>query len=308
MKYLIIGAGAMGSALAAFMHGAGKDVTLLTRGDNLAAIRANGVTVKTAHGEELTEPVAAKSEADYSDVPDVVLVCVKSYSLDSVFPLLDKVCTPDTIVLSVINGLNVGDRIEAGMAEPARIMEGVAYVAVQLVAPGVVKQKMDLFRFVLGARNGHDAIPEGADIQGDLQDAGLDVELSANMLQSALRKFVRVSALSAAQVYYDTNAGGVRENPEAMQYLLDLGTELVDIAAAAGIPLVDDAVAELESAVRGVDPAYTTSLMVDYEAGRKAEVESQFFDVYDLGRSLGLEMTAYGRVSEKVGYAGAAAR
>lgn len=302
MKYLIVGAGAMGSALAAFMHRAGKDVTLLARGGNLEAVQATGVTVMTADGREFVAPVPASSEAEYADVPDVVLVCVKSYSLNSIYPVLDKVCGPDTIVLSVINGLNVGDRIEAGMTQPAQIMEAVAYVAVQLTAPGVVRQKMDLFRFVLGARNGHVAVPESLQIQGDLQDAGLDVELSENMLQSALRKFVRVSALSAAQVYYETNAGGVRENPEAMHFLLDLGNELVDIAAAAGVPLTDEPVAELESAVRGVDASYTTSLMVDYEAGRKAEFESQFFDVYDLGRSLGLEMAAYGRVSKKVGY------
>ncbi len=56
------------------------------------------------------------------------------------------------------------------------------------------------------------------------------------------------------------------------------------------------------NSVRNVFPAYRTSLKWDVDAGRPAEFQTQFFDVYDLGRSLGLEMPAYGRICRKCGY------
>lgn len=305
MKHLIIGGGAMGSALSAFLSQAGKDVTLIARGENLAAVQQHGLQVKMPNGAILTQPIRAVDEHSYHDVPDVIFVCVKAYSLDSVIPLLDRVSGPATLVLPIINGLNVGDRIEKAMSTDAQIAEAVAYVAVQLTAPGELTQKLDLFRFVLGARNGHPLLPAFEKIANDLRDAGLDVLVSPNMLREALRKFVRVSTLSAAEVYYETHAGGVRENPESMNYLMDLAQELIAIAEAAGIPLEGEPAAEMKSAVQDVHPEYTTSLMLDYENGRRAEFESQFFDVVELGRSLGLPMTAYAKVSEKVGYLGA---
>ncbi|NYI45033.1 2-dehydropantoate 2-reductase [Nocardioides aromaticivorans] len=305
MKYLIVGAGAMGSALSAFLAKAGKDVTLVARGDNLAAVRENGLRVRLPDGNSWVQPVPAVAESEYTDVPDVVVVCVKAYSLDSVVPLLDRISGPDTMILPIINGLNVGDRIEGAMRSSAQIAEGVAYVAVQLTGAGEVTQKLDLFRFVLGARNGHEAPSHVGMVASDLRDAGMTVEVSSNMLRDALRKFVRVSTLSAAEVLYDAHAGGVRENPESMAYLMELAGELLAIAEAAGIPLDGDPAGELRTAVNEVHPEYTTSLMLDHENGRRAEFESQFFDVVELGRSLGLPMDAYARVSQKVGYVGA---
>jgi 2-dehydropantoate 2-reductase len=304
MKHLIIGGGAMGSALSAFLSQAGKDVTLIARGENLAAVQQHGLQVKMPNGTILTQSIRAVDEHSYHDVPDVIFVCVKAYSLDSVIPLLDRVSGPATLVLPIINGINVGDRIEKAISTDAQIAEAVAYVAVQLTAPGELTQKLDLFRFVLGARNGHPLLPVFETIANDLRDAGLDVLVSPNMLREALRKFVRVSTLSAAEVYYETHAGGVRENPESMSYLMELAQELIDIADAAGVPLAGEPAAEMKSAVLDVHPEYTTSLMLDYENGRRAEFESQFFDVVELGRSLGLPMTAYAKVSEKVGYLG----
>ncbi|MCG7632936.1 2-dehydropantoate 2-reductase [Gordonia McavH-238-E] len=304
MKYLIIGAGALGSCLAGFMHRAGKDVTLIARGEKLEIIRRDGITIETADGQTLIEQVKAVAAEDYDETPDVVVVCVKSYSLDSAFALLGRVCGPNTVILSLINALNVGDRIEAGMDRDVQIAEGVAYVAVGLSSPGVVKQKLNLFTVVLGARHKH-PMPAGVErIAADLTDVGLTVEISDDMLRSGLRKFIRVSTLSAAEVYYDGYAGDVRGSSESMQYLRDLGNELMQIGDAAGVPVPGDPVAELVEAVTNVDADYATSLMVDHKNGNETEYESQFYDVYALGRAYGLPMEAYERVLRAIGYPG----
>jgi 2-dehydropantoate 2-reductase len=302
MKYLIVGAGAIGSCLAGFLTQAGKDVTLIARGESLTAIQEKGLTVRTSTGEEFVAPVRAIDGDLYNETPDVVIVCVKSYSLESIYPLLDRVCGPNTIIMPVLNALNIGDRIEGGMERKCRIIEAIAYVAVLLTAPGEVKKKLDFFRVVFGPRAGEEAQPELATIQADLQACGVTAEISHNMLQSELQKFVRVSTLSAAEVYFDTDAGGVRENAESMDFLVDLGNEIVSIANAAGMPFEGNPVAAMREAVLTVDANYITSLMHDVRRGNRTEADTQFFDVYELGRRYGLEMEAYGKVSRKLGH------
>ena len=82
MKYAIIGAGGTGGSLGFFLTKAGKDVTLIARGKHLEAIRKNGLGMERLwdHKREMI-PVKACTVEEYSDTPDVILVCVKGYSM-----------------------------------------------------------------------------------------------------------------------------------------------------------------------------------------------------------------------------------
>lgn len=303
MKYLIVGAGAMGTALSGYLTNLGRDVTLIARGESLTSIKEKGVEMVFEGKTDFTAPVRAVSESDYNDTPDVVILCVKRYQLDTIIPLLDRISKPETIILPLINAVDLASTIEEKMSVPASPVNGVAYIALEIIAPGVVKRKITRFRIVFGPRN--DSAQELARlerVQADLTACGADVAISDDMLQAVLYKFLRVSALSAAQVYFDVDVGGMRENPEAWQYYRDLQGELEQIAKVSGRPFLDDPRAVAEASVSTIDPTYITSLTHDYRRGRPTEAEAQFFDAYKLGRSFGLEMPAYGRVSEKMGF------
>ena len=78
MKYAIIGAGGTGGCLGFFLEKAGKDVTLIARGKHLEAIRKNGLTIqKLWDGSRETLPVKACTAEEYTEIPDVILVCIK---------------------------------------------------------------------------------------------------------------------------------------------------------------------------------------------------------------------------------------
>ncbi|MBC3194884.1 2-dehydropantoate 2-reductase [Pseudonocardia sp. C8] len=307
MKYLIVGGGAIGSVLAAYMTRAGKDITLLTRGAHLDAIRRNG-GMKLHYAPENADhlvPVKVAAEADYDDKPDVVIVTVKAYSLDSIYPLLNRVCQPNTIVVPLINALDIGHRIDAGIAGAAIVAQGEAYVACELVAPGECKHKLDFFRIVFGPRLGCPPFDGATEIRQDLIDCGCTAEISDHMLQAALMKFCRVSALSGAMVYYNVPLGTIVADPEKRAFLVSLCEELVAIADAAGCPFPPefDAVDDLLTLSRSIDPNYKTSLMYDFLAGKTIESETMFEDPYRLGRQHGLEMASYAKVCNLFGHA-----
>tara|TARA_E500000305_G_C4029841_1_gene244437 strand:+ start:14701 stop:15642 length:942 start_codon:yes stop_codon:yes gene_type:complete len=304
LKYLIVGAGAMGGVLAGYMAAAGKDVTILARGDNLAAIKENGLKLHTPTGEVRTIALNACDEASYDETPDVVILCVKEYTLDGVVPLLDRVCTEKTIVLPLLNAIKMGDRIADMMSTKAILLEGIAYVACERLGPGEVKKKLDFFNIVYGMRMGFEPIPELKLIEEDLKDCETNPEVSDNMFQSALRKFVRVSTCSAVLVYYGGTMGDVVANPERMALLEQLSMEIIKVAEAYGCPFPseEDMMEWVRDSAKNVFPEYRTSMKTDYDAGRPLEVQTQFIDVYELGRKVGLEMPGYKKIVDHFGY------
>ncbi|MEU0266761.1 2-dehydropantoate 2-reductase [Nocardioides sp. NPDC006303] len=308
MKYLIVGGGAIGSVLAAYMTQADKDVTLLTRGAHFDAIRAND-GLKLHYAPDRVDhlvPVKVANEEEYDEKPDVVIVAVKAYSLPSIYGLLDRVCRTDTVILPLINALDIGREIDEGMSTSAIVAQGEAYVACELVEPGQCKHKLDFFRIVFGPRLGQPAIDLAPQIRQDLIDCGCTAEISENMLQAALMKFCRVSATSGAMVYFNAPLGAIVADREKCDFMVSLCKELIAIADAAGCPFPEefDAVDDLLTIARTIDPNYKTSLMYDFLAGKTVESKTMFHDPYRLGRELGLDMASYGKVCELFGHTG----
>ncbi len=72
MIIAIIGAGAIGSVVAAKLSKAGEDVVLVGRADQVAAINAHGLTIKSADGDEHFKVKAlTKLDQEY----DLVIFC-----------------------------------------------------------------------------------------------------------------------------------------------------------------------------------------------------------------------------------------
>ena len=91
MKYAIIGAGGTGGTLGFYLTKAGKDVTLIARGSHLEAMQKQGLTMRQLwDGKEESIPVKACRMEEYTEQPDVILVCVKGYSLTDLIPDIRK--------------------------------------------------------------------------------------------------------------------------------------------------------------------------------------------------------------------------
>ena len=87
MKFLVVGAGAIGAYIGARMARAGFDVTLFARGPHLAAMQQNGVQVKSGEGDFHVRPRIVGS-LDEAGPADVVLLGVKAHSLPALAPRL----------------------------------------------------------------------------------------------------------------------------------------------------------------------------------------------------------------------------
>ena len=150
MKYLVYGAGGTGGCLAAFLAMSGKDVSLIARGAHRDAIEENGLVLETGHGT-FAVPIPAFEQEHYDQQPDVIFVCVKGYSLEGIFPTLERLCRPETIVIPILNVVGTGGAMQPRLPQ-SLVTDGCVYIAAEIKAPGVVHMSGDIFRVVFGPR------------------------------------------------------------------------------------------------------------------------------------------------------------
>ena len=140
MKYAIIGAGGTGGCLGFFLKKAGKDVTLIARGKHLEAIRKNGLTIQKLWDESReTLPVKACTAEEYKEIPDVILVCIKGYSMDETVSTIKKIAGKETVVIPILNIYGTGGRLQKKLPE-LTVTDGCIYVSANIMEPGVILQ------------------------------------------------------------------------------------------------------------------------------------------------------------------------
>jgi 2-dehydropantoate 2-reductase len=107
MRFVVVGAGAVGGVIGGRLHQAGHQVTLVARGDHLRAIEQNGLTLETLGvAEHLAIAVTGDPRSvDWSDEP-VVLLAVKSQDTAGALDSISSVAPPSTAVVCMQNGVN----------------------------------------------------------------------------------------------------------------------------------------------------------------------------------------------------------
>ena len=177
MRYLVFGAGGTGGSLAAFLAQGGKDVSLIARGAHLEAIRRNGLVLESRHGT-FAIPVEAEDAEHCSCRPDVILLCVKGYSLAETVPALKRLCDAHTIVIPILNLYGTGGRLQPELA-PALVTDGCIYIAAEIKAPGTIHMSGDIFRVVFGPRTPEEYRPELEQVARDLNECGVEAGTSS---------------------------------------------------------------------------------------------------------------------------------
>ena len=154
MKYLIAGTGGVGGSIAGFLSMAGKDVTCIARGAHLQSIQTNGLKLKSDLKGEHTLRIPVTTAEEFSGKADVIFVCVKGYSVDSIVELIKKSSTQKTrFVIPILNVYGTGPRIQKLVPE-VTVLDGCIYIVGFLSGTGEITQMGKIFRLVYGAHHG----------------------------------------------------------------------------------------------------------------------------------------------------------
>ncbi len=192
MRICIFGAGAVGGNFAVRLANAGHDVSAVTRGENLQAIRANGLTL-IAGDRKLHAEIRASDKPAELGPQDLVICTVKTTGLaavpDAVTPLLGK----DTPVIFAQNGipwwyaigLNASrpkppdlSRIDPGgklarAIEPRRVIGAVIWSANEVVSPGTIENRTPESNLLVIGEPDDRETPRIAELRAVLEKAGI---------------------------------------------------------------------------------------------------------------------------------------
>lgn len=304
MRLTVLGAGAVGSWLAAGLARAGAEVAVLARGATLAALRRQGLTLLQEGRPREVFRLPASDDPAALPAAEVLLLGLKGHDLPAALPLIRRLAGPGTVVLSVQNGLpwwffqgGFGgpaagmalDSVDPGGAlaralPVARVLGGVAHVGCQVEAPGVVrvvKQDRMLFGDPTG---GHAALL--AELVATFRRGGIPAEAVADIRMEIWLKLWGnasmnpLSALCRADMQAMLDDTGVRGLAVAMK------REMAAIGERIGLPIAQTV--EERIAVTRRLGAFRTSMLQDLEAGRPLETGPLIGCLVELAAHLGL--------------------
>src|SRR2546422_10472634 len=210
MHIVVMGAGSVGGYFGAKLLRAGEKVTMVARGPHLQAIRRGGLTIRsTVDGESVVRP-AAVERLEGVDRADAVLFCVKSFDTDDAAARLWSILGPDTAVLSLQNGVDNEDRIDAKLGA-GRAMGGVAQVFATIESPGVIRHQA-AGRIIFGEMDGK--VSERAErLRDAFARAEVPVELSKGIRRALWEKYLLICAVGGTTAVTRETLGVVRDTP-----------------------------------------------------------------------------------------------
>ena len=300
MKIAIIGAGAIGGYVGVKLALAGEDVTFIVRGENLKAIRAHGMKLVMQDGSEhIASNVRATNDYNEAGPQDLVILALKAHQLEAVALDVPKLFGPDTVVVTMQNGIPYWYFHEHGGAlagtqvhsvDPSgviaqhiparRVLGCVVYPASELIAPGVV-QHVEGDRFPLGELDGSSS-ERVQRIAASFTRAGFKAPVLDNIRAEIWLKlwgnltFNPISALSHATLE------GICQFPLTRELAANMMLEAQAVAGKLGIEFR----VTLDKRIAGAEKVgkHKTSMLQDVEAGREPEIDALVGAVVELGR------------------------
>ena len=285
MGILVVGAGATGGYFGGRLAQAGRDVTFLVRERRAAALRERGLRITGASGTEVIEAnlvTAVPADA----VADVVLVTVKADGLDAVIPGIRAAVGPDTAIVPVLNGMRHLGLLTDAFGS-SRVLGGVAVVSTQLDDNGDVRQLNDMASLTIGAQDGRRS-PVVERAAGLLSGAGFPVAVSDRIVAAMWQKWAFIASAGALNCLLGGSVGEIVAVDGGDETARAIIAEAGSVAAGAGYPLQDEAVAYMLGMLTAPGSSFTASLYRDLREGRPVEVETILGDLVAEGRKAGL--------------------
>ena len=299
MKVAVIGAGAIGGYFGARIARAGHDVRLYARGAHRDAIRALGLEIRES-GERWIARLEAADDATGLGDPDLALLAVKSYSLESVLPVCRRLAERGATVLPLLNGVGTFDALVAGGVPADRVLPGLTAISVEKTGPGAVARWSDFWIVVVGERDGR--VSDRASAADRLfREAGAESRISSDIEADLWRKFLFLAALAAACGLARAPVGAVLAAPLGPVLVERAVGEIAAVARARGVALAADEEKPVLARIRGLAPALKPSFLVDLEHGGPTELDVLSGAVSRYGAKLGIPTPIHDTVVAAVG-------
>ena len=274
MKFLIMGAGALGSAFGGMLADAGHDVTLIGRESHMKPIREHGLRITGIWGSHVIENIRATSELKENYKPDVVLLTTKSFDTENVIRELQPLISNDSVVISLQNGIG-NEEIIARYVGEEHAMGGMVITGFEISKPGEVEVTVSAATTKIGELN-NKITPRLKKIVAIFNDAEIPSDAVDNIQMHIWAKAFYSAALNPLSAIFRVEYGKL-SNLNSFAIIEDLIHEAFEVAKAEKIELFWNTAKEYLDHLRREQIPRTekhrSSMLNDIERGKKTEID-----------------------------------
>ncbi len=237
----VMGAGAVGGFFGGMLARAGMRVTFIGRPAFVEAVQRNGLYIESAKFQGAVR-VEASSDPSAAKGADLVLFCVKTLDTESAAKALEPHVASDCAVLSLQNGVENVEQIQA--ATKLFALPAVVYVGASVPEPGKVKHgaRGDL---VIGVSKGNRGGSEDPQQQVEriattFEKSGVPCKISENIDADLWSKLLLNCAANAISAIANASYGEVVREPMSRELVIATAREVAAVARAAGVELPEE--------------------------------------------------------------------
>ena len=301
-KIAIVGAGAIGGWMGVHLARAGAQLSVLARGDTLAALQKNGLQLRQG-GELHTVPVTASNDAAALGVQDLVVISVKAPALATVAAQAGPLIGPNTLVLTAMNGVpwwflqGFGGPVQnralasvdpdgtiARAIQAPHVVGCVVHASCSVDAPGVIRHHFG-DGLIVGEPSGQ-ATPRVQALHALLQQAGFSATLSPQIQKDIWFKLWGNMTVNPISAITGATSDRLLDDDLVRGFMSSVMREAKAIGERIGIPIPQEP--EDRHAVTRKLGAFKTSMLQDVQAGKPVELDALVSAVRELGQMTGV--------------------
>ena len=269
------------------MNGSGIKIFFIARGEHLNAIQSEGLTLRTPEATINCRPFMATSDMNQIPQPDLIMLCVKSYDLQNVLAAIKPCVNDDTIILPLLNGADIYDRIRQTI-RTGTVLPACVYVGTHIASPGIIQQNGGDGKILLGNDPQKQRFSPRALIDF-FEMVGIDYQWQDDPFPAIWGKYLFIAALGMVSACKNQTIGEIMADEDARSLLESIVREIFSIAIAKGVKLAEDIVQQ--TIARGTRFPFETktSYQRDVEhKGRMNEGDIYGETIIRLGETLGV--------------------
>jgi 2-dehydropantoate 2-reductase len=251
MRYLILGAGALGGFFGGMLLKGGADVTFLVRPARAAQLKRDGLVIKTQDGDELRTQVRTVQQGQLDGTYDVVLLTCKAYDLDSAMDAIAPAMGEQSVIVPVLNGVRHIDVLTERFG-PGRVLGGLTVINAAMMADGTIQQsQLRINLNVIGELDGR-ASARCTAIKAALDAGGIPVQISDNILAMMWAKFFGFVCNATIATLTRSRAGAIAKSASGASFVSAVIEECARVVTAAGYPPAPPPAPDTAGIVRGL--------------------------------------------------------
>ena len=305
MKICVVGAGAIGGYLAVRLAKAGHDVSVIARGPHLAAIQAKGLKLVEDEQELTADNLTATDRIRDLGAQDVVLLALKAHQIGPVAGDLPALFGPDTVMVTLQNGIpwwyfqklggpyadRVVETVDPGgvlfkSIDPERLLGCIAYPAAAIAEPGVIRH-IEGNRFPIGELDGSNS-ERAQKVFAALTEAGCKSRVLDDVRSEIWLKLWGNMTFNPISALTHSTLVDICQFPLTRALAATMMTEAQTIGERLGAQFR----VPMERRISGAESVgkHKTSMLQDVEAGKPLEIDGMLGVVVELAEATGVEV------------------